>query len=86
MDVSRWTVGRVRSVPPKAGSDCDAAFAIHFAEDDQPEPQMTVEYAEPSHLASAQHAEAAAGPFLDDENPPRRLIVSRAGDVRPRND
>jgi hypothetical protein len=80
--VSRWTIGRVRAVPPQAGSDRDAAFAIHFAEDDQPEPQMTVEYAAPSSVASAAHAREAVGPYLDDDEPPRRLVVSREGAVR----
>ena len=80
--VSRWTIVRVRPVSPQAGSDRDTAFAIHFAEDDQPEPQMTVEYAAPSSLASTLHAREAAGPYLDDDEPPRRLIVSREGEIR----
>jgi hypothetical protein len=80
--VSRWSIGRVRSVPPQPGSDRDAAFAIHFAEDDQSEPQMTVEYAKPSKHASATHAREAVRPYLDDESPPRRLIVDREGNAR----
>jgi hypothetical protein len=82
--MARWSIGRVRSVPPTAGSDCDAAFAIHFREDDQPEPQMIVEYAAPSRHASVSHARNTATPYLDDEQPPRRLIVDREGNARPR--
>jgi hypothetical protein len=82
--MTRWTIGRIRSVPPTPGSDCDAAFAIHFSEDDQPEPQITIEYAAPSRHASARHARKVVSSYLDDEQPPRRLVVNREGNARPR--
>jgi hypothetical protein len=44
---------------------------------------VTVEYAKPSKHASASHARAAVRPYLDDETPPRRLIVDRDGNARP---
>jgi hypothetical protein len=83
--VARWSIGRVRSVPPEPGSDCDAAFALHFREDDRPEPQITVEYATGSPYASAYHARDAARPYLDEQLPPRRLLIDRDGNVRPRD-
>jgi hypothetical protein len=68
-----------------AGSDCDAAFAIHFAENDQREPQVIVEYAGGGgwRYATQAHARRVVTPYLDDESPPRRLIVDRDGNVRP---
>jgi hypothetical protein len=68
-----------------AGSDCDAAFAIYFAENDQPEPQMIVEYASGGgwRYATQAHARRVATSYLDEETPPRRLIVDRDGNVRP---
>jgi serine/threonine protein kinase len=81
-----WTIGRVRSISPTPGSDCEAAYAIHFKEDDQPEPQMVVEYAAGGggRLANARHARAASAPYLSQENPPKRLVVDRAGEVHVR--
>jgi hypothetical protein len=83
--VTRWTIARIRSVPAAPGSDREAVFAIHFAEDDQPEPQMTVEYARGAthHWASVVHARAMAKPYLDLERPPRRIVVDRNGDPIP---
>jgi hypothetical protein len=84
--MARWSIGRVRSVPPAPGSDCEAAFALHFQEDDQPDPQITVEYASGGggRYASPAHARATAAPYLDDEIPPRRLIVNREGNTHRR--
>lgn len=85
--MTRWSIGRVRSVAPTPGSDCEAAFALHFQEDDQPDPQITIEYASGGggKYASAAHAKAAAASYLDDERPPRRLLVDRAGNVHQRD-
>jgi len=82
--VSRWHIGRVRSVPPTPGSDCDTAYALHFREDDQPEPQITVEYVSGGggKYASPAHARKVAEPYLNDEIPQRRLIVDRDGNAR----
>jgi hypothetical protein len=70
-----------------AGSDCEVAFALHFREDDQPDPQITVEYASggSGKYASLAHARKVAEPYLDDEIPPRRLLVDRAGNVHRRD-
>jgi len=85
--MARWSVGRVRRVPPISGSDREDASAIHFSERDLAEPNMTVEYAAGGggRHASA-HARSAVTPCLDDEDPPRRLIVDRDGNVRPQTD
>jgi hypothetical protein len=76
-------INRIRSVPPTPGTDAEAAFAVHF--DDGPEPQMVVEYAASGggRHASSSHSRQAVRPYLDDENPPRRLAVDREGNVRP---
>jgi hypothetical protein len=83
--MTRWTVARIRAVPAVPGSNRDAAFAIHFAEDDQPEPQMTVEYARGGtrRWASTVHARAMVKPYLDLEHPPRRIVVDRDGNPHP---
>ena len=79
----RWSVGRVRSVAPSQGSDAEKAYAIHFAESDQPEPQITVEYASGGggKYASHAHARKAVEPFLDLATPPRRVVVGRNGEI-----
>ena len=84
--VARWSVGRVRSVAPFQGTDADKAYAIHFAESDHAEPQITVEYASGGggKYASHAHARKAVEPYLDLESPPRRLVVSRHGEISPR--
>jgi hypothetical protein len=78
-------INRIRSVPPTPGTDCDAAFAIHF--DDGPEPNMLVEYAAGAgqRFASESHARTVVATFyLEDDEPPRRLLVDMQGNVQPR--
>jgi len=84
--MARWKINRIRQVPPKAGSDSDDAYAIHF--DDGPEPQMAIEYAAGGggKFASGSQARNAVTPYLDDEHPPRRLLVDSEGNVRPREE
>lgn len=86
MAKTRWTIGRVRSIRQAPGSDCEAAYAIHFKEDDRADPQMVVEYASGGggRYASATHARRAVDPFLGDKAPPKRLLVDRDGNARPR--
>jgi hypothetical protein len=88
MLVARWSVSRVQEIRPSRGSNAYAAYAIYFAEDDQPEPRVTVEYAIgiSSHrrLASPEHARDAVEPFLDEPILPRRLLVDRDGNVSVR--
>ena len=82
----RWSIGRVRRVTPSPGTDAEAAYAVHFAEDDQPEPQITLLYASGGggRFASTAHARKAVQPYLDRERPPRWLIVGRYGEISPR--
>ena len=84
--MARWSVGRVRGVAPSQGTDADKAYAIHFAESDEPVPQITVEYASGGggKYASHAHARKAVEPYLDMESPPRWLVVGRAGEISPR--
>lgn len=72
-------------VPPTPGSDRSIAFALHFREDDRPEPQIVVEYEVGAEgYASASHARGLAARYLNDAVPPRRLVVDRDGIVSPR--
>jgi hypothetical protein len=83
--MARWSIGRVREVPPTPGSGCTIAFALHFRENDQPEPQVVVEYAEGAEgYASMDHARGLAARYLSDAVPPRRLVVDRDGIVMRR--
>jgi hypothetical protein len=83
--MSRWSIGRVREVPPTPGSDCTIAFALHFREDEQPEPQIVVEYAEGAEgYASMDHARRLAARYLNEAVPPSRLVVDRDGIVMRR--
>jgi hypothetical protein len=65
---------------------CEAAFAIYFVGNDQSVPQMTVEYASGGggRYATQAHARRVVEPYLDNEKPPRELIVDRDGAVRLR--
>jgi hypothetical protein len=79
--VSTWTIVRDWPAKPVAGSDRDAAFAFELAAPGRESEQVTVEYAKPSSLASLDHARSVVSAHLDDETPPRRLIVDREGNV-----
>lgn len=81
-----WHIGRARRVPPKPGTDCGAAIALHLREDDRPEPQIVVEYARGAErFASATHARRVAARYLNGTAWPLRLVVDREGNVRPRS-
>ena len=84
--MARWTIGRVRQVPPTPGIDCEDGVRGALQEDDRPEPQITVEYSGSGgwRFASATNARAAVTPYLDDEKPPRRLVVDSDGKTWPR--
>jgi hypothetical protein len=87
--VARWSIRRVQEVRPTHLSKAYAVFEVYFAEDDQAEPQMTVEYAiafdtHHKRWASEEHARAAVEPYLDEPTPPRRLIVDGEGNVSVR--
>ena len=79
------TINRIRSVPPTPGTDAEAALAIHL--DEGSEPQTTVEYAAGGggRHASEGHARRIVQEYLDrGESPPRRIMVDREGNARPR--
>jgi len=77
-----WKIERSWSASPLPGSDRDAAFAFELSAGDEDRRQVTVEYAAPSTIASLGHAMQAVHRYLDDDEPPRRLIVGRNGDAR----
>ncbi len=77
-----WKIERDWPAKPAAGSDRDAAYAFEITAQGREARQVTVEYAAPSRLASPSHARRILGPYLEGDDPPRRLIVSRDGDVR----
>jgi hypothetical protein len=75
----------VRSVPPTAGTDAEAALAVHLGESE--EPDVVIEYAGGGggRYATSGHARAIVREYLDrGETPPRRIMVDRDGHVHPR--
>lgn len=74
---------RVREVGPAPDSDCDAAYAVQF--DDGVDPGVMIEYAAGGRDVSSSHARHLVQDFLTrGEVPPRRILVDRAGNARPR--
>jgi hypothetical protein len=78
--VARWKIEREWSAAPTPGTDADVAFTFHLVANGA-ERQLTVEYAAPAQLASTSPARKIVAGVLDDETPPRRVIVARDGDV-----
>ena len=79
--VARWTIeaDRVRRVDPSPGRDTTAAFTF-WLQADGAERQITVEYARGAD-ASVADASANVRQFVNEDIPPRRLIVDRQGGV-----
>ena len=80
--MARWKIEREWTASPTPGSDRDAAYAFELSAEGVEPAQVTVEYAAPSRLASSSHARSVVSQHLDDETPPRRIIVGREGDAR----
>lgn len=80
--MAKWKIERSWSAGPAPGSDRDAAFAFELSAEGKENRQITVEYAAPSTTASKSHAMQAVHRHLDDDEPPRRLLVARNGDAR----
>jgi len=82
--MTRWTIDRIRHAPWSAGSDCEDAYVVHF--DSGPEPHVIVEYAAGGggRHASEVHTRRMVRPYLDDEHPPRRILIDRDGNPSPR--
>lgn len=81
--MAKWKIERTWHAGPEPGSDRDAAFAFELSAEGQPNRQLTVEYAAPSTKASQAHAMQAVHRHLNEDEPPRRLLVARNGDARP---
>jgi hypothetical protein len=81
--MAKWEIEQTRPVEASPGMDVDAAFAFNIVAGDEAR-QVTVEYSAPSHVehvSSASHARGIVGEYLDDDVPPRRIIVDRDGNV-----
>jgi hypothetical protein len=81
--VARWTIDdeRVRRVDPSPGRDTEAAFTFYLQADGAgAERQITVEYARGA-VGSIADASANVRQYLDEDIPPRRLIVDSHGVV-----
>jgi hypothetical protein len=78
--MAKWRIERVRGVDTSPGRDTETAFTFHLHANGA-EAQTTVEYASGSGLGSLSAARDALRPYLDREQPPRRLIVDRNGNA-----
>ncbi|MGH3003013.1 MAG: hypothetical protein ACRDM1_10220, partial [Gaiellaceae bacterium] len=76
-----WTVDGVCAVDPTAGSGCDASYLLKLSSGDE-RAQAMVEFAAPAAVASGGYAEEVLSRFLDDDEPPQRLVVEQGGEVR----
>jgi hypothetical protein len=79
--MERWIVEETRAVEPTPGADCDSSYLVKLSRGEQRARSM-VEFAAPSTLTSIGYAREVLAPFLGDEDPPERLIVSPDGKVR----
>jgi hypothetical protein len=76
-----WTVDGVSAVSPTEGSGCDASYLLKLSSGDE-RAEARVEFAAPAAVASGGYAEEVFAPFLDDEEPPQRMVVEQGGTVR----
>jgi hypothetical protein len=79
--MAKWIIEDTRAVEPTRGADCDASYLLKMSRGESRARSM-VEFAAPSSVASNGWARDVLGPFLADEEPPERLIVSQDGSVR----
>ena len=79
--VQPWTTIKSWPCGPQPDGDRDAAFAFELLGPDGVHRQATVEFAAPSQVAGLEQARLFLAPFLDSEEPPRRLLVSRRNRV-----
>lgn len=77
----RRSIHRVRLVAATPETDAEVAYAVHL--DDGAEPHITVDFAEGT-AASESKARQAVEPYLDVDEPPRRLLVDTDGNVSVR--
>ena len=80
--MAKWRVYHSWPADVTPSSDRDAAFAFTLHAEGEEDRQTTVEYAAPSQLASMSHARNVLEQWLDEDAPPRRLLVDREGNAR----
>jgi hypothetical protein len=78
--MTKWHVENAWMHDPRPGSDRDYAKSFVLS-DGRRSIELTVEYAAPSSLAGSKHAEGIVRTFLDDDSPPRLVLVDRQGQV-----
>lgn len=78
----KWTIERERPVGASPGRDTDAAFVLRLTMRGGQNFNTTVEYAAGIGDRLPIEPREAIRPYLDNEVPPRRLIVDRQGNVR----
>jgi hypothetical protein len=83
--MTKWIVDDTRAVEPTPGADCDTSYMLKLSRGEQ-RARSTVEFSAPSSVASNGWAREALAPFLSDDDPPGRLIVSLDGTVRVASD
>jgi hypothetical protein len=76
-----WTIDGVSAVSPTEGSGCDASYLLKLSCGEE-RTEARVEFAAPAAVASGGYAEEVLTPFLDDDEPPQRLVVEQGGAVR----
>jgi hypothetical protein len=83
--VTKWIVDDTRPVEPTPDADCDTSYLLKLSRGER-RARSIVEFSAPSSVASNGWAREALAPFLADDNPPERLIVSLDGTVRVASD
>lgn len=79
--MQNWTIEGVSAVSPTEGSGCDASYLVKLSCGEE-RTEARVEFAAPAAVASGGYAEEVLTPFLDDDEPPQRLVVEQGGAVR----
>ena len=83
--MTKWIVDDTRAVEPTPGADCDTSYMLKLSRGER-RARSRVEFSAPSSVASNGWAREALAPFLADDDPPERLIVSLDGTVRVASD
>ena len=78
--MARWTVKVSWSAGPAPVRDLDYAYSFVLRSNDGRQTKTTVEFAT-GRGGSALQAHEVLAPYLDQDMPPRRLVVDPAGNV-----
>jgi hypothetical protein len=79
--MQQWRVDRVTPISPADAAKCDAAYMLKLSCGEELT-EAVVEFASPSSVASGGYAEEKFSVFLSHDEPPRRILVERDGDVQ----